>query len=381
VKAAGSPAEPLSAIWSDIDPVAAFAADYGEARTKFLAAARERDLAVESHEHATHRGPAGEALAVDVAVLGPADAASALILTSGTHGAEGFCGSGCQVALLRDDAFRAYVDRRGVATVFVHAINPWGFAHLARTTEDNVDLNRNFRDFGALARNEAYLEVHDFMLPATWPPAPADAARMAAYVGRRGAGALQAAVSTGQSDRPDGLFFTGRAPTWSHRVLRDVLRRHGAARRRLGWIDFHTGLGPCGHGEKIFAGPDDAAVLARARAWWGSDVTSIYDGSSTSAPVTGMMFHAALEECPNAEYTGIALEYGTLAMPEVLDALRARQWLAAHAEASEEQRAAILRLAREAFFVDTPAWKAMVVAQARAAALQGLAGLAAGGAA
>lgn len=373
----GATAEPLSSIWSDVDPVAAFGADYAEARGKFLAAARSRGLAVASHTHPTHRGPGGETLAVDVAVLESAGAASALILTSGTHGAEGFCGSGCQVALLADDAFVAYVHRRGVAVVFVHALNPWGFAHLARTTEDNVDLNRNFRDFGSLARNDAYLEVHDFMLPATWPPTSADDARMAAYVAKHGAGALQAAVSTGQSDRPDGLFFTGTAPTWSHRVLREALRLHAAPRRRVGWIDFHTGLGPCGHGEKIFAGPDDAAMLARARAWWGGDVTSIYDGSSTSAPVTGMLFHAALEECPKSEYTGIALEYGTLAMNDVLHALRGRQWLAAHPEAATQQRAALVRLARDAFFVDAPAWKAMVVGQGRAVALQALAGLAA----
>jgi hypothetical protein len=29
-----------------------------------------------------------------------------------------------------------------------------------------------------------------------------------------------------------------------------------------------------------------------------------------------MMFEAAYEECPQAEYTGIALEYGTLPMDE-----------------------------------------------------------------
>ena len=367
---------PLASIWSDVDPVAAFGATYAEARAKFLAACATRHLAVETLEHPTHRGPAGETLAVDVAVLGPGDSTSALVITSATHGVEGFCGSGCQVALLADDAFAAYVERRGVAIVMVHALNPWGFAHLARTTEDNVDLNRNFRDFTATRRNEAYLEVHDFMLPSSWPPAPEQEARMAAYLGERGPAALQAALSTGQCERPDGLFFAGTKAVWSHQVIREVLRRHARPRERLGWIDVHTGLGPAGHAEKIFAGPDDATMLARARSWWGGDVTSIYDGSSTSAQVTGMLFYAALEECPAAEYTGIALEYGTRAMPEVTQALRARHWLAAHPEATAQQRNAVLDLTRGAFYVDTPAWKAMVVGQARAAALQALAGLA-----
>jgi hypothetical protein len=91
-----------------------------------------------------------------------------------------------------------------------------------------------------------------------------------------------------------------------------VLQEHGTRCTRLGWIDLHTGLGPSGHGERIFACRDDAAALARARAWWGAGVTSIYDGSSTR-PLSGLMWMRRLRECPQAEYTGIALEYGTAA--------------------------------------------------------------------
>jgi hypothetical protein len=159
-------------------------------------------------------------------------------------------------------------------------------------------------------------------------------------------------------------------------VLREVMRRHGAPRRKLAWIDLHTGLGPAGHGEKIFAGPDDASMFARAKAFWGADVTSIWDGSSTSAKVEGMLFYAALEECPDTEYTGIALEYGTQSYMDVLMALRARQWLANHPDADAAKRASILRQIRDAFYLDTPAWKAMVYGQARAAALQALSALA-----
>ena len=371
-----SPAATLGWTWSNVDPAAHFAATYAQARERFLAAAGARGLDVESHVHPSARGPAGESLAIDVAVLGHAKSRAALVITSGTHGAEGFCGSGCQVGLVADDAFVAAVKRRGVAVVLVHALNPFGFAHVSRTTEENVDLNRNLRDFARPQRNEAYLEVHDFIVPAAWPPSRENEARIGEYVARRGAPALQQAITGGQTDRRDGLFFGGSGPAWSQDVLRDVLRRHGASRARLAWIDVHTGLGPAGHGEKIYAGPDDPATLARTKTYWGIDVTSIYDGSSTSARVEGMLFHAALEECPNAEYAGIALEYGTLSFMDVLNALRARQWLLNHPDAGAAQREAILRQARDAFYVDTPAWKAMVFGQARAAALQALIGLA-----
>jgi len=366
---------PAAWVWSDVDPAAHFAADYAEARAKFLAAAGALALPVESHVHPSARGPAGEDLVIDVAMLGDPASPSLLLVTSGTHGAEGFCGSGCQVALLSDPWFVDAAKRSGVAVAFLHALNPYGFAHVARTTEDNVDLNRNFRDFGATQPNESYLEIHDFIVPDAWPPSPESEARLAGYVAERGVAALQAAMSTGQSDRADGLFFAGRKPTWSSDVLRTVLRRHAAERRRLTWIDIHTALGPLGHAEKIYAGPDDAATLARTRACFGADVTSIYDGSSTSASVTGMLFHAVPECCPGPEYAGIALEYGTRPLPQVITALRARQWLFNHPDAPVDARELILRLARDAFYVDTPAWKAMVFAQARAAAHAALAAM------
>ena len=54
----------------------------------------------------------------------------------------------------------------------------------------------------------------------------------------------------------------------------------------------------------------------------GEHLTSIYDGNSTSAPLKGLMWLAAYQECAQAEYTGIALEYGTPPTMEMIDALR-----------------------------------------------------------
>jgi hypothetical protein len=351
----------------------AFASTYVDARQKFLAACRARGMTVESHVHPSARGVEDEDLAVDVALFGPAHATSLLCLLSGTHGVEGFCGSGVQVALLGDPAFLSAAEKSGVTLLFYHAVNPYGFSHLRRTNEENVDMNRNFRDFSTPAvRNAAYAEVHDFIVPQTWPPAAENEARMMGFVAARGAAALQAAVTGGQCDRADGLFYGGVRPAWSNDVLRAVLRQHARARRRLAWIDFHTGLGPRGHAEKILSGPDDSAMIARARAWWGNDVTSFHDGSSTSAPLTGVNFEAPLAECPEVEFTGIALEYGTVSFVEALQALRADQWLANHPEAPEATHRAIKRQIRDAFYCDADDWKGMVYGQARAAMFQAL---------
>lgn len=214
------------------------------------------------------------------------------------------------------------------------------------------------------------------LVPDAWPPTPENEARIAAYMALHGAIAYQTAVSSGQCEHADGLFYGGTKPAWSNGMLRGVLRQLGRSRRKLGLIDLHTGLGPCGHGEKIYMGEGDAASVARTRSFFGADVTSYYDGSSTSAKLSGVIYQAALDECPAAEFTGMALEYGTLDLMAVLGALRGDQWLANHAAAPSSQRAAIKRAVRDAFYVDRPDWKAMVWGQARVAALQALKGLA-----
>jgi hypothetical protein len=351
-----------------------FAQTYAEARAGFLAAAADRRLPVQSLAHPL-AGMAGEPLAMDVARFGGPDARALLLVSSACHGVEGFCGSGVQRALLAEPAFHAAAAAAGVAVLYIHALNPWGFSWWRRVTHENVDLNRNFHDFsGPLPTNTGYDELARWLVPRDWPSPEADA-RIAAYATAHGHMALQAAYSGGQHDHPDGLFYGGRAASWSQQALRQVLRDQARQCARLAWIDVHTGLGPSGHGERIYAGPNDAATLGRARAWWGEAVTSIYDGSSSSAPLTGMMFLAAGQECPQAEYTGMALEYGTVPLAEVLDALRGDHWLAVHPDAGPSQRDAIRRRMRDAFYTDTDAWKARIVEQGVEAALQAVRGL------
>ena len=352
-----------------------FAQSYAEARTRFLDATAAAGLVVQSHRHPL-LGRDGETLAMDVARQGPAEAPALLIVSSACHGVEGFCGSGVQNALLADAAFAGAADAAGVAVLYLHALNPWGFSWWRRTTHENVDLNRNWHDFSQpLPRNEAYDEIAHLLVPATWPPSAEVEADLAAYTAEHGERGFQTALSAGQHEHSEGLFYGGRNPTWSQQTLRHVLQEHATACSRLAWIDLHTGLGPSGHGERIFACRDEAAALARARAWWGPEVTSIYDGSSTSARLTGLMWTAAYEEAPQAEYTGIALEYGTRPLPEVVDALRADQWLENHPDAPEAQRKQIKRQIRDAFYTDTDAWKAKVVEQGVEAAYQAVAGL------
>ena len=354
-----------------------FSSSYAQAREKFLQAAEAAGLHVESHIHPL-LGRDGETLAMDVALDGPADAKHLLIVSSACHGVEGYCGSGVQVNALQDSTWRAAARAHKVAVLYIHALNPFGFSHVRRVTHENVDLNRNFQDFSKpLPLNEAYGQVEPLLLPQVWPPNAANQQATLDYIAQHGMVGLQAAVTRGQHQYPDGLFFGGTEPTWSNQTLRQVLRQHGQQAQRLAWIDLHTGLGPSGVGERIFACADDAAALQRARAWWGPNVTSIYDGSSTSAFLTGLMWSSAYQECPQAEYTGLAMEYGTQPMEQVMMALRADHWLHQHPEAPAAQKAQIKQDLMDAFYTDTDAWRSQILAQAQEAMHQAVQGLSA----
>jgi hypothetical protein len=359
--------------------VDSFSQSYARARSKFLEAAALAGANVQSHIHPL-LGRDGESLAMDVVLDGSPDADKLLIVTSACHGVEGFCGSGVQVFALHDAAWRARAAALGVAVLYVHGLNPYGFSHIRRVTHENVDINRNFQDFSkSLPANPAYSALHPLLLPEVWPPSAENQAALDAQIARMGMRALQAAITSGQHEFAGGLFFGGTEPTWSNRMARQVLRDYGAHASRIAWIDIHTGLGASGVGERICACKDDPVALARARAWWDSEgrtpVTSIYDGSSTSALLTGLMWNAMYEECAQAEYTGIALEYGTLPMERMIFALRAEQWLQLHPQADAALALQIKQDLRDMFYVDTDLWKTQVMDQAQAVLAQAVQGL------
>jgi len=195
------------------------------------------------------------------------------------------------------------------------------------------------------------------------------------FVARKGRKALQSAISSGQHSHPDGLFFSGTEPTWSNRQIRAILRQHGQQCQRIGWIDVHTGLGPLGFGERIYKGRDNTQDQARARAWWGPRVTSTFDGSSTSTQLNGTLDMAVMEECPQAQYNGLTLEYGTQPGAQVLNALRAEQWLQRTPQAGQELHAQIKQQICEAFYIQTPEWKRSVLEQAREVCWQTVEGM------
>ncbi len=355
-----------------------FSADYAEARARFVAAARAAGARLESHANPAP-GPDGLALTTDTAWIGPPNAEAVLVTISATHGAEGFCGSGVQAGWFESGLHRELPP--GLALFAIHAINPSGFAWLRRVTEDNVDLNRNFIAHGGdYPANAAYDELHAALCPRDWDDATlAESSRtIEAYREAHGAWALQKAIAGGQYNHPDGIFYGGNAETWSRGALVRILRDGLGGARRVAVIDYHTGLGPRGHGERICVHEPDSGGLARAEDWYHDDVTSPFLGSSVSTELHGVNALGMKEALPEAELTAVAVEYGTLPTEQVKLALRADNWLHLHGELGSAQGRAIKEQVREAFYQDADDWKDMVWERAVETQRLAIAGLAGG---
>jgi hypothetical protein len=329
---------------------------YRQARDEFLDAARTAGARLSSHAH-TELGLEGEALSIDVAEVGPADATSVVIVVSGTHGVEGYLGSALQRHHL--ESLAGGLDE-GPAVVFVHALNPFGFSWVRRVNEDNVDLNRNFVDWSRpRPENPDYAELADSLVPGDWTQESQDRTllELMAKLEEVGIDRLQQVISGGQYAHPTGVFYGGDGPVWSHRWLRGFLGERLAGVERAAIIDLHTGLGPWGFGELISSEAPTSATYQRQAEWWG-EVTSTLDGSSVSADIAGDWLAAAAEMAPGTEITGIAIEYGTVDTISVIQSLRADAVLHGFGDPTGPDAGAIRSQVRAAFADDDPAWLA-----------------------
>jgi hypothetical protein len=350
------------------------AVDYQAARTGFAEAATAAGATFESHVHPLP-GPDDGAIATDVAVLGPPEAPARLLVVSGTHGVEGFAGSLCQTAWLRDGVELP----PGLAVVLVHAINPFGFAWVRRVNEDNVDLNRNCIDFSApLPTNPGYDELADALVPEVWDDTTqtSTATTLLEYAGTHGFDGLQAAVSTGQYRHPRGIFFGGQGPVWSRATLQRVVQAHLADAQRVAVLDLHTGLGPHGVGELIASHPDAAGKERLAACF--DDFTIPSEGTSVSADVRGDVLDAIEAWLHGVALAGVAIEWGTVDIVEVSNALRADAWLHGFSDPRGPAAAPIKEQLRAAFAPDEPRWAELVVERFVAVRDRAVAGLTSG---
>ena len=352
-----------------------FSESYDEARRKFLNAGDDIGLTPKSYANPL-TGPNGGTLATDCLWIGPEDAEKVLVMISATHGVEGFCGSACQIDWLLHGGVAQLND--GAAALLIHAINPHGFAWQRRVTEEGCDLNRNYVDFDkTLPTNLGHDELVNCFVPSALDDRSlADASlKIDKFRSANGEKAFQVARKQGQYKHAHSVFFGGFSPTWARRTLEAIIDDYALKKRQLNVvIDYHTGLGPHGHGEPICCHLPESLGLRRVMDMYGDFVGVPELGTSSSIPLNGTLWEM-LDRKLGDKYTCVALEYGTYAPDNGLRAMQADHWLHNQGEVDwlEPKTQTIKGALKKHFYPASQDWKEIVLWRSRQVQRQSLA--------
>jgi hypothetical protein len=338
----------------------AFSSDHATARARFRQAALHLGWQLEAHA-IDARGPHGEELAIDVACSSAGDPGRVLVLSSGVHGVEGFFGSAVQLALLEQ---WAATSPPAIRCVFLHGLNPYGFAWLRRVNEDNVDPNRNFlldgeRFEGAHPR---YAQLDPFLNPAR-PSSLWERFTLTALplIVRYGVPALRQAIAEGQYNYPRGLFYGGSGPSQMQQLLREHLPRWLARSQRVVHLDFHTGLGRRGACKLLI----DYSLTERQRDrltdWFGAGSFQAADSSGISYEAKGGFGHWCMSRRLAPDYLFLYAEFGTYSSIQVLAGLRAENQAHHWGDRSAQTTLSAKQRLKELFCPADSGWRSRVL--------------------
>jgi hypothetical protein len=347
--------------------------------TPSFADQRERFLDAATRAHAAHvayphplRGPRGETLSTDVAIVGDADAPKRVVMISGTHGVEGYYGSECQIALLEHIQQQALPG--DTCAVLVHLVNPWGTAWLRRVNEDNVDVNRNYVDFShALPANAAYDTLHEIYLcrDLDGPERQRADEQLAMHIRNLGDKRVHDIVEAGQYRHRNGLFFGGTEPTWTNRTVREIMRKHVAGARIAIGFDLHTGAGAYGHpmlmtiAERKMPAHDTAQALYGP---WLYTILTAADATSDSgvaATATGYASQALLDQLADVHLMQLVIECGTYDGERGHKLLRDDHWLHLHGDPLDATGRKIKAALLEHFYPADADWRELTALRTR----------------
>lgn len=376
--------------YRDIHGECAFSETYAIARMKFLDAASSFENIKLSRYEIT------DGLYIDVAEV-PGDPKRVVMSTSGVHGPEGFAGSAIQTSVLSmlsetPTMRKAYTDggtdddHRPPTLLFIHAVNPYGFANNRRFNEDNIDLNRNF------LTDEKFTEVYhrdpnfagyvdiDFMINPSWMPfgtiTPLNDLwghlKSAVAVAVYGLTNIKRALVAGNYFRQSGLGFGGFKRSKSVETLIEIAKEkkiHEAERVIL--IDHHTGLGPSGTDTLALLGQNDPEFNSMIESTFplemdggqivGGDKASDVDGSAMSGyelTIGTMKHYCETWMHPTGDHNKdiicLTQEFGTVPVIEVGKA-QIEENFAYHHGTEEQKRVYGARL-KGVFYVETQKW-------------------------
>lgn len=338
----------------------AYPADYFEARDRFCRQAQCIDWSPGSLSLQQQSSENMSALSIDWAATGAEDPSRTLIVSSGLHGVEGFFGSAVQLRAL-ESIFTRWTPPDGLRVVFVHALNPFGFANRRRVDDQNIDPNRNFKlpQVEHTGSAEQYRRMNHWLNP---PSAPAriDLFRWQACIAilRHGLPTLKQAVAGGQHDYPRGLFYGGRERSTVFRDFDALWADWTRKAARVLHIDLHTGLGRFADYKLLIDYGIDADESLWLSEGFGEDRLDAGDSTGIAYRAGGNLGRWCRATYDSGRYLYLCAEFGTYGPLAVLGALRAENRAHFYSAPSSPAYARAKERMMNAFCPRDPGWRA-----------------------
>lgn len=248
-----------------------------------------------------------------------------LVISSGIHGSETYAGSAIQQMFLREILPR--INRENTGIWLVHAMNPYGFKHHRRLTENGVNLNRNFSISGEMykSRNEPSEKMHSRFFERSVVNSVQSSMMKKlqlqngiAYFDGVSMNEFTKATAPGQYITPHDLEYGGRELEPQSKRFVEHLQRLMPQYRDIVALDLHTGLGDqnrlhlltSGSGRdlhpELFAKLFDAAADKEYYEYTPASADGFYD-------VHGALNYAFADTAqPHQRVCAITMEFGTL---------------------------------------------------------------------
>lgn len=320
-------------------------------------------------------------LHTSVSWIGPRDACRVFLIVSGTHGNEGWAGSGIQIDALQRGAFNHLP--ADTAVMMIHLINPWGCAWGRRENEDNADL---FRDL-IYYKPELYSDDRRFT------DQVAHALTLKAYSGDHrqvsgqlttqlleeiGEAELVNIMRAGQFRYPEAPCYNGGGISWSFRLYKNLVERYLNQAKQVFCIDIHTAFGDYGDGILIpYYQPDgpDKAKFDYLVKTYGADKLYVggFDPGIPSHP--RMPYEIATDFIPGLEMIATGLEFGTYEWTDGINLIKYMNYLFTKGDPLNPERPDLVEQYNKLCYPDKDDWREMVITRSREVIDQTLEGI------
>ncbi len=297
-----------------------------------------------------------------------------LIINSGLHGIEGFTGSAVQLMFIDKLLKQSLPANMGV--LLIHGLNPYGFKHRRKVTENNIDLNRNCLYDGQkfAIKNTGYSELTDLLMPSN----PVDIKNLNNQffyltainkIIKESMPVLRQAALQGQYDYKKGIYYGGKAFEPQIDSLKPFLIKKMSAYNMILNLDLHTGYGERGNLHLFIDKPEDQMKLKGIEKIFNS-VHIDWGENDNFYTINGEYIEWVNNLIPQKLTIPMLFEFGTMDTQKMFGSLKSMQIMilenqgAQYGYKNKQNESKIKMMFDEMYYPSSPVWRSKVISDA-----------------